>query len=283
MPELKALADHNAELTQEQTGPDGFPAKITATTQEVDELHKELAGLRVRFERVKERIEAAGMTDAVGLLLQKQQAELPDLRTHRQRLRARQSEASHVRAKLIELEDQRLELADLDKQVRKVMDTVDPNLLPYRRDEIENALRRPAQGAAGIFAVADRRGLQVPGRARLQPEHHRTRPCRRDRQVQELHQRANLVGAQAPTISSVDFRRAYDGVLKLADRRQWRAALADLATDARQNPAIYVAAAILLVPLFFAQRRLAGGFTRSTSKRRRPMPRISGRRCMCWS
>ena len=80
LPELKALADKNAELTQEQNGPDGFPAKIAALAKEVDDLKKELADLKAKFKRVEERIDAAGMTDAVGLILQKQQADLPDLR-----------------------------------------------------------------------------------------------------------------------------------------------------------------------------------------------------------
>ena len=151
MPELKALADKNAELTQEQNGPDGFPAKIAALAKEVDDVKKELVELETKFKRVQERIDAAGMTDAVGLIFAKAAGRIARPPAHRQRLAYWRDEASRVHAKLIELDDQYDDLDDLDAQVNKVMGTLDPHLAVYQRYEIEAALRELLKARRGYL------------------------------------------------------------------------------------------------------------------------------------
>jgi potassium-dependent mechanosensitive channel len=171
-------------------------------------------------------------------------------------LRARKSEASHVRAKLIELEDQRLELSDLDKQVRKVMDTIDPDLLPYRREEIETALRDLLKARQGYLQSQIETGYDYLDMLGLN-----LNITERDL-VEEIEKYKAFISERilwvrsAPTLSGVDFRRAWEGTLKLADRDQSWAALVELAKDARQSPGIYLAAALLLLPLLAAQRHL---------------------------
>jgi potassium efflux system protein len=256
MPELKTLADRNAELTQEQNGPDGFPAKIAGLAKEVDDLKKQLADLRAKFTRVQARIDAGGMTDAVGLILQKQQADLPDLRVHRQRLQFWHDEASRAKAKLIELDDQHDELDDLDSQVNKVMGTIDPNLPVYQRYEIEAALRELLKARRGYLKS------QIDAcDAYLEEVDLKVAPTERNL-IEEIGRYKEFISERilwvrsSPVLSSVDFRRALDGLLKIGDGPQLWAALADLAWDARDNPMIYVLAATLLIPLVGAQRYL---------------------------
>ncbi len=256
LPELKVLADKNAQLTQEHNGPEGFPAKIAAMAKEVDDLRKERVSIDAKYTRVKDRIEAAGLTEAIGLVLQKQLADLPDLRMHRQRLRARQAEVSHVRAQLIELEDQRAELNDPEIQVRKVMDTVDPQLLPFERDEIESSLRELLK-ARGIYldsqiasANAYFDGLAIDLNAAEQELIDKIEVYQ-----QFINERILWIRS-APAVGLIDFRRAWDGLVKLADTQQALVIVRELRDDFRENPGIYVAAGLLLLPLVGAQRRL---------------------------
>jgi potassium efflux system protein len=256
MPEVKIVADRNAELTQEQEGPDGLPARIATTEAEVDELRKELADLKVRFTRMRDRIDAAGITEAVGLLLQKQQADLPDLRVHRKRLQARHAEASHVKAKLIELEDQRAELADLEKPVRKVMDTVDPNLLPFERDEIETTLRELLKARQRFLAS------QINSAEKYLYLLAMDLNVAEQELIDEIDAYKRFISERilwvrsAPTLGLTDIRRGWAGLVELCDRQQALGVLAELGHDARENPWIYVATALFFGPLLAAQRYL---------------------------
>jgi len=256
LPELKALADKNAELTQEQNGPNGFPAKIAAMSKEVDDLKKELADVKAKFQRVKERIDAAGMTDAVGLLLQKQQAELPDLRVHRQHLRERQSEAAQVRARLIELDDQHDALDDFDGQVHKIMATMDPQLSSDQREEIEGALRELLKARRGYLKSQIDAGYDyLEGLEIYQILNEKNL-------IEEVEHYKDFIGERilwirsAPVVGFADFHRAWDGFVKLTDPDQAWVLVRDLARDVRDNPSLYLLAATALIPLAAAQRYL---------------------------
>lgn len=256
MPELKALADKNAELTQEQNGPDGFPAKIAALAKEVDDGKKQLLELQTRFKRAQERIDAAGMTDAVGLILQKQQAELPDVRAHRQRLAYWRDEASRVHAKLIELDSQYDELEDLDSQVNKVMATLDPHLAVYQRYEIEAALRELLKARRSYLKSQCDTGTAYLDALELDVS--RTEK----NLVEEIERYKEFIGERilwvrsSPVLSVTDVRRSLDGLIKIGDGKQCLQALRDLCQDARENAGIYVLAALVLLPLAGAQRYL---------------------------
>ena len=256
MPELKALADKNADLAQQRNGPQGFLARNTALAKEDDELKKELADLKAKFDRAQTRIDAAGMTDAVGLLLQKQQADLPDLRAHRQRLHARQAEASQVRAKLIELDDQLAELADLDKQVRKVMDSIAPHLSGYQRDEIETALRELLKARREYLTSQASDGYAYIENLEIDVNSHEKDLIEAIEKYKDFISERILWVRSNPALAVTDFHRAWEGAVKLADAGRCRTALRDLARDARENAGLYLVAALVVIPLAVAQRRL---------------------------
>ncbi|MBI2825618.1 MAG: mechanosensitive ion channel [Planctomycetia bacterium] len=256
LPELKALAEKNAELTEQQNGPDGFPAKIAATTKEIEDLNNELAALRGQFTRVRDKIAAAGLTDEIGLLLQKHQADLPDLRWHRQRIRVRQAEIARVRAKLIELEDQRADLADLEPHVRRVMATVDPSFPPEQRHGIEQALRELLKARQGyLTSQIDDANTYINNLAIDLAPAERALVAEVEDYAHFINERILWVRS-APAISVADWQRAADGLARLADSHQWQDVLRELTRDARDNPGLYMAAAAALVPLVFSHRRL---------------------------
>ncbi len=108
MPELKVLAGQECRADAAAKRPEGFPAKIAGADQGARAPPRGAlgrAGQILSGSRLASK--TAGMTDAIGMLLQKQQAELPDLRAHRRHLRQIGSETGQVKAKLIELEEQK--------------------------------------------------------------------------------------------------------------------------------------------------------------------------------
>src|SRR6185437_10497774 len=148
------------------------------------------------------------------------------------------------------------ELDDLDSQVYKVMSTIDPNLPVYQRYEIEAALRELLKARRGYLKS------QIDAcDAYLEELDLKVAPTERNL-IEEIGRYKEFISERilwvrsSPVLSSADFRRALDGLLKIGDGAQLWAALSDLASDAWDNPMIYVLAAALLVPLLGAQRYL---------------------------
>jgi len=254
-PELQALADKNAELTAQQNGPDGFPARLAKMTKEIEELNGELSRLTSQYTKVRNRIAASGLTDSIGLLLQKHRNDLPDVSGHRQRIRARQAEIALVRASLIELEDQRAELANLEPHVRRVMENVNLESRPGQQHAVEAALRELLKARQGYLEsqIADA-NTYINGLVIDLDVAERSLVAEIEDYTQFINERILWIRS-APPLAIADAQRAWDGLLKLIDWDHWNVVAANLGNDARENPGIYVIAGMLFVPLLFCQSR----------------------------
>ncbi|MGB2820339.1 MAG: hypothetical protein WBF17_05120 [Phycisphaerae bacterium] len=140
-PALRELAEENARLANQRTGPDGLAAKIPRVTSSLDDVKAALARLQQDFKSLIDKEKAVGRTATFGVLLRKQRAELPDVRDHRGRIKARQTEVANVQLRLIELQGQRATLADADAAVRRILAGLDVSVEPAQRDRIAGAAR----------------------------------------------------------------------------------------------------------------------------------------------
>ncbi len=255
-PDLQALADENTRLTAKQKGPDGLPAKIVEATKEQEALERELAQLRAQYSSVQEKIKAAGLTDAMGLLLQKRQADLPDLRQHRQNLRTRRTEISLVQAKLIELEDERADLTELEPHVRRHMAAIGAQDSSADRDEIEHALRELLENKRTYLdkQIADAKSyfntlaldLDVSERQLI---------AETEAYAQFINEKILWIRSAA-ALSVGDLTRAGHAATRWIDPRAWRELTRTLWDDCVANPLVYVAALGLGAPLVVFQWRL---------------------------
>ena len=141
-PLVRKLAKQNAELAERRTGEGGVAAKIEKAAKDHDAVKKALASLGEDFTRVKEKERAAGLTAAIGVLLRKKRAELPDAQVHRRHLRLRRSEISNVQLMLIDYEAARKTLADVEAQAQKELSGVGLPDDPLEKDAIEQSVRQ---------------------------------------------------------------------------------------------------------------------------------------------
>ncbi len=125
-PLLVRLAAENAELATLRSGPEGLAERIAAAKKELAAAADTLARLSDRFEGVRRRAEAVGFTEAIGLLLRKQRAELPDIRERQLHIRLRQGEIGRAQLRLVELEEQRTALFDPVARAEELVATADP-------------------------------------------------------------------------------------------------------------------------------------------------------------
>ena len=91
-----------------------------------------MTALKDQFQRTREKVDAGGLTNAVGLLLRKQRETLPNLRLYRHEIAAGQAAISESQLALLELEDRRSALGDMEQQVRATIHSLDLNALAAR-------------------------------------------------------------------------------------------------------------------------------------------------------
>ena len=106
---LRDLAEQNLQLTMLRGELSDAIEAVKQRAAESDARDKEL---REEFDKIKSRVAAAGLTNAIGQFLRKIHANLPKERRLRRSIRELRDEVGDVQARIIDLEDQRGALRD---------------------------------------------------------------------------------------------------------------------------------------------------------------------------
>ncbi len=141
-PAVKRLARENAALAETRKE---LVEHIAETTRQFEKTNQQLTGLKDQFKRTREKVDAGGLTNAVGLLLRKQREALPNVRVHRREIIAVQTAISENQLASLELQDRRSALADLEQQVRATLRSLDPGAEQIDTRELESAVRDSLQ------------------------------------------------------------------------------------------------------------------------------------------
>lgn len=111
--------------------------RITRAEKEVDSklnlTRARLEEVRQESERLRQRLELVGRTEAMARLLRKRQQSLPSLAGYRRSASERQAEISHATNRQIEVDEQRRALTDLAAQVEQTLTQVDAELNASRQ------------------------------------------------------------------------------------------------------------------------------------------------------
>ncbi len=115
-PVLAELAQRGAELAAER---EVLAARIEQLGVESTQAREKLRGLEARFSDARRKLDAAGLTDAIGRLLRQQRIELFQTRGYRADLRSRKEEMDRAQFRLIELENLRSALLNPDSLIEE--------------------------------------------------------------------------------------------------------------------------------------------------------------------
>ncbi|MGB5733680.1 MAG: mechanosensitive ion channel domain-containing protein [Thiohalocapsa sp.] len=140
-PQVKALAEQNRALSED----------ITAATQALDQLDEREAKLKQDGQRVeqdfrsaRQRLDAAGLSRALGQVLIDQRSQLPDLRTLRKEAETRADIIAELTLDQIRHRDERRRLADMDGYLDQALAGIEDAEQAGIRDELrQQAERRP--------------------------------------------------------------------------------------------------------------------------------------------
>lgn len=115
-PVLRVLTGENLRLAEMFSALNGLLKQVASQQTEVE---RQSAALAAEFQNVRDKVEHAGMTPAVGLLLRTHRDRLPDRRICRQRIRFTATEMQRVQMELLELENDRTRQAEVERQVER--------------------------------------------------------------------------------------------------------------------------------------------------------------------
>lgn len=132
-PALAPLAKRNVALAESRRELD---ASIQAASERLAEEQNQLDELNKRFERAKAKLKAVGLTNAVGELLRKERAQLPQFQPYENLA----GELRETNLELLRLQDQRADLASLEDEVRQTLASLGP-VPGADRAELEAATR----------------------------------------------------------------------------------------------------------------------------------------------
>ncbi|HUG68336.1 MAG TPA: hypothetical protein VMM76_11325, partial [Pirellulaceae bacterium] len=128
VPALKSLAERNTELAEQRKA---IVALIEATGREMQQAKLAAAKIKGNFDNMEERVEKAGNSTMIGLLLRRQREQLPDLRTCREKLRFVAAETPTIHLSLLDLQDERELLNDRDAILAGVLKRLDGSRRQY--------------------------------------------------------------------------------------------------------------------------------------------------------
>lgn len=131
----------NETLANVRVGPEGLSARIERVNADYSQTFDKLTRLRIEAKNIRERVEAAGLTNAIGLMLRRQRASLPDVDTLERQARERKAEISQAQLEWIKYRDDRNSLDDIDATVAELL-AGRSDLQEPQRKEVAVALRR---------------------------------------------------------------------------------------------------------------------------------------------
>ena len=248
------LAAENAALAEERTGPQGILQRLEGVAQRLGEVNGLLKEVEADFSSVQKRVEAGGLTAALGVMLRQHRADLPDLADQKDDIGTRRQEIEGAQLKIIELREERRAVSDAEGIVSEKMKGVDPSLRAYQRRRMERLLREllwtkrsSLQSLVNDYTTYFEKLMELDVRERALAD-----------KVQEftffIDERILWVRSAQPfraeTLSGV-----IPGLRWLTRAEHWGQVVDTLRADVSANLAVYVLVALLLVGALVGHRR----------------------------
>lgn len=247
-PALKAEAERNAALAAEEAE---LKATIAQRTEEERNLGQVLQALESSFADIRKRVEAGGLTEAVGLQLGDRRSQLPDVRAYRQKARERAREIAKRQLQRFNLDDELLTLVDLDTALSDLLESAEVPLDPGSIQQAREILEERRRLSRSVLDDLDR-CLALLANLGVKEAQLVDRTLEFQNYIDE---RVLWIRSTLP-IWSVEFSPVPRAIAWLLDPAHWREALSALVHDLRENPASAAFSWLLVIVIFVGVPRL---------------------------
>lgn len=249
-PALEQLGERNAKLAQQRAD---LAVKLEETVKEVEDKDKMFVDVRRNRQNTIDKVEAAGLSATIGLMLRDQREKLPDLAELRARLSFIETEMPKARYQSISLKEERHQIGDPDASVQRVREQLAQPLSDEAWAAIEpkvrEALQRQRETLDGLLHDHD---IYLDELSDLEVNTRRL--------VSQSEEFGNYIGERILWIRSTEplsvksLADAGDGLQKLATPQPWTEAFRHGVRHAVLQPARFAALVILWGGLFVLRR-----------------------------
>ena len=132
-PQVRRLAEKNAELAKDQAR---LVSEIERAIADRRAIGEQLEKLEQQFAGDKEKLDIAGLTDALGPVLREQRKGLPDMRRYLKIAAERKKRMSESGLEYLRIEEERRELTDLQGRLQQILAQLD-DAVPQQVDPVE--------------------------------------------------------------------------------------------------------------------------------------------------
>ncbi len=138
---VRGIAQDNAQLARDRYGTDGLLESIADVSRKLNNVDRRIAEVEADRQRLDRKVESAGLTDSVGLLLRRMRAEAPDVGLYRRYIRMRQQEIAAVEERQDQLREELGTLSDIDRIVELGLQSLGDDVKKEERQRFEALLR----------------------------------------------------------------------------------------------------------------------------------------------
>ncbi|MFH1418353.1 MAG: mechanosensitive ion channel domain-containing protein [Planctomycetota bacterium] len=251
-PAIRPLAEEREQLVLRAKELQAESKQVDARVAETEAL---LTQAGQDFDKITRRVNATGLTNAIGQLLRKHRNNLPGLRPSERSLRQRKDRISDAQLAMMELEERRSELMKVDAIVAEIMALVDADTSEEQRTMI-----RQAAEEAIVTLRADTDSL-LKDHDRLFDKLVDLDSKERDL-VEKIERFEEFVDEKVLWIKSgalpnvADIRRGQETLAWLLDPADWADVIKSVGGTFRANAGPTLAGLLVLIVIWLASPRL---------------------------
>ena len=263
-PVIRKLVEEDLRLTRLQGGHGDDPGLRQSKQQAEAELRK----MKVRVEKITavytsitDKVQAVGMTNAVGLLMRQHRSALPDVDAAREAIESRQETITRIELQRLEFKDRVEALADVETRVAELL--ADLSAAPAdKRQRIDGLVRKYLASiqktlagdgqTQGLLALCDEYAAVLNELDLVQV----ALITQTEQLADYIDERILWIRSTDP-LGAADFSQAAAAAAWLAGPDGWGAACGALWADVLDGPLRTILAAVLLGALFLGRRPLA--------------------------
>jgi len=254
-PALKSHAEENHRLAEEAQA---LAKKIGQTEASLKKAQTRLEEIQKQMAQTQTKVENVGLTGPIGLMLRKQRAELPDVRSRRENVHLREGEIDAAQLALYEYDDQRSDLSTPEPFIADIVVTAEPLSDAQHRRLREAAEQVLARKREYLDALIRNYGGYFDSLVELDTTERQLINVTEEYQ-NYIDERVLWIRSARPL--HTDFRPD-ESDYQLVSAAAWREVGAGLLDDVKQNFLVYLLAGLIFATLLGFNLRLRRDISR---------------------
>jgi len=249
---LTERANANVQLVERRKA---IREQIDRTSEELAAVARTADKLDQQRTRSQNKVDAVGLTGAIGLMLRKQKTLLPDVSKYRAAVRQRQAEMKTAQLAALELADRRADLADLDAALARGLAERESGAAPTLSEEEQQHMRAilAAERRYTIYLLTDTNAyvellLELDGAQR--------QLIADTEKFEKYIDERVLWVRSADTLSAADISVMLEAARHYAQPAPWRELGAALAADFHSHLVLYCLVLLAVIPAWIASWRM---------------------------